>query len=216
MNKPVTVLAAFLVLFGFTVLPSLALEAPVVTLERIDVASIQPFFVKPRIGYKSEKEPGKVMAKAGYSSTMNLAFIFNIKNPNKEPVMLDELQFTAEFEGFEVNTALAYEDSWIPAGKTNQVRVVVTSEAWPTILSLMVGAQNAALLKDKKTSAAAIVKKWFDAISDFSFPIGVTNGTALFNDEKGKEIRSTFKAVWQKKTEGSEKKKEKPAGSGKK
>jgi hypothetical protein len=208
MKKPATMLVTLLVLFGFTVLPAMALDAPIVTLERIEVASIQPFFVKPRIGYKSEQEPGKEET-YGYSSTLNLAYIFNIKNPNKQPVMLDEIQYTAEFEGFEVNTALAYEDAWIPAGKTNQLRVVSTTEAFPTIVSLMVGAQNAARVQEMKTNAGALVKKWFDTVSDFSFPIGVTNGTALFKDEKGKEMRSTFSATWGKKEEKKEEAKEK-------
>ena len=137
MKKLATLLIAILVLLGFTVVPAMALKPPVVTLERIDVASIQPFFVTPRIGYKNEKEPGKV-GKYGYSSTLNLAFVFNIKNPNKEPVMLDELQFTALFEGFEVNTAISYDDQWIPAGKTNQLRVEVMYDFSGTQLSLLV------------------------------------------------------------------------------
>jgi hypothetical protein len=207
MKKPATMLVTLLVLFGFTVLPAMALEAPVVTLERIEVASIQPFFVKPRIGYKSEKEPGKEMT-YGYSSTFNLAYIFDIKNPNKQPVMLDELQFTTAFDGFEVNTPMAYEDSWIPPGKTNQLRVVSTTEAYPTIVNLEVGAQNAARIQEMKTSAGALVKKWFDTVSDFSVPITVTNGTALFKDENGKEIRSTFSATWGKKEEKKEAAKE--------
>jgi len=125
---------------------------------------------------------------------LSLAYIFNIKNPNKEPLMLDELSFTTDFEGFDVNTVTAYEDSWIPGGKTNQVRVVVINEAFPTLVSLMVGAEHAAKIAERKTTAAALVSKWWKDISDFSFPIGVTNGTALFKDEKGKEIRSVFSA----------------------
>jgi hypothetical protein len=207
MSKPVTILATFLVLLGFSVLPAIALEAPVITLERIDVASIQPFYVKPTIGKDKEGKPQ--VGTYGYSSTLNLAYIFNIKNPNKEPVMLDEFQFTCAFDDFDVNTALVYEDSWIPGGKTDQLRVVVTNEAFPTIVSLMVGAEHVDRAKEMKTTAGALVKKWFETIADFSFPITVTNGTAVFKDEKGAEMRSTFKAVWGKKAEGSEKKEEK-------
>lgn len=196
MNKALTISSAFLVVLAFTVFPVWAVEAPVITLERIDIASIQPFYVKPRIGYKSEQEPGKEET-YGYSSTLNVAYIFNVKNPNKQPVMLDELQFTADFEGFDVNTVVIYEDSWIPGGKTNQIRVVVTNEAFPTIVSLMVGAEHAARIAELKTSAGALVGKWWKDISDFTFPIGVTNGTALFKDEKGKEIRSVFSAKWE-------------------
>jgi hypothetical protein len=198
MKKALTISAAFFVLVGFCVLPALAIEAPVITLERIEVASIQPFYVKPRIGFKSAEEPGKEET-YGFSSTLSLAYIFNIKNPNKQAILLDELQFTTDFEGFDVNTVMAYEDSWIPGGKTNQVRVVVINEAFPTIVSLMVGAEHAARIAEMKTSAGALVGKWWKDIPDFSFPIGITNGTAVFKDEKGKEIRSVFTATFGKK-----------------
>ncbi len=170
-----------------------AFQPPVVKLERVDVAGIQQFFAKPQVGYKSEKEPGKPMA---VGAMMNLAYIFGITNPNKEPIMLDELTFTTEWEGFDVNMALVYEDSWIPAGKTNQVRVVVTNEALPTIGNLMVGTGNVTKLQEMKTTAGAMVKKWWDNIGDFGFPIKVTNGKAVFQDEKGKEQSVSFTGEW--------------------
>ena len=130
---------------------------------------------------------------------LNMAYIFNIKNPNKTPVMLDELTFSTAFEGFEINTAFSYEDSWIPGGKTNQLKVVTTNETLPTITSLMVGAENAEKIQQQKTSAGALVKKWWETVGDFSFPIEVTAGTALFKDEKGKELRVTFTGKFPKK-----------------
>ncbi|MGD9817322.1 MAG: hypothetical protein AB7V04_01345 [Desulfomonilaceae bacterium] len=196
MKKTGFCVISFLVISTFLLVPVFALEAPVVTLERVDVASIQPFFVKPRIEFKNEKEPGKEIA-AG--SILNLAYIFNVKNPNKEALMLDEMAFTTLFEGFEVNTAFYYEDAWIPAGKTNQVRVVVTNETLPTIGSLSVGAGNVEKLKEMKVSAGAIVKKWWETIGDFSFPVEVVGGTALFKTEKGDEIRSVFVGKFERK-----------------
>ena len=157
MNRALTIFTFFVAVFGFAVLPAMALEAPVITLDRVEVASIQPFFVKPRVGYKDEKEPGKDLAAGGI---LNLAYVFNIKNPNKGPVMLDELTFTTAFDGFEVNTAIAYEDSWIPGGKTNQLRVVVTNETLPTIGSLSVGAENVARIqemKDRRSTGEEVV-----------------------------------------------------------
>lgn len=186
---------ALLVSFALASL-CLAFEAPVVTLDRVEVASIQPFFVKPRVEYKNEKEPGKELPAGGI---LNMAYIFNIKNPNKSPVMLDELTFSTAFEGFEINTAFSYEDSWIPGGKTNQLKVVTTNETLPTITSLMVGAENAEKIQQQKTSAGALVKKWWENVGDFSFPIEVTAGTALFKDEKGKELRVTFSGKFPKK-----------------
>jgi hypothetical protein len=196
MNRALTIFTFFVAVFGFAVLPAMALEAPVITLERVEVASIQPFFVKPRVEYKDEKEPGKELAAGGI---LNLAYILNIKNPNKAPVMLDELTFTTAFDGFDVNTAIVYEDSWIPGGKTNQLRVVVTNETLPTIGSLSVGAENVARVQEMKVTAGALVKKWWESVGDFAFPITVTGGTALFKDEKGKEIQATFKGDWPKK-----------------
>ena len=196
MNRGLTIFAFFVAVLGFAVLPAMALEAPVITLDKVEVASIQPFFVKPRIDYKNEKEPGKDLAAGGM---LNLAYILDIKNPNKEPVMLDELTFTTAFDGFDVNTAIVYENSWIPAGKTNQLRVVVTNETLPTIGSLSVGTQNVARMQEMKVTAGALVKKWWDTVGDFAFPITVTGGTALFKDEKGKEIHATFTGAWPKK-----------------
>jgi hypothetical protein len=192
MNKSLTIFAIVLALFGFSVLPALA-EPPVITLDRVEVATIQPFFAKPRVGFKDEKETGKDLP---VGSILSLAYIFNVKNPTKAPVMLDEMTFTTEFEGFEVNTALVYDDSWIPPGKTNQLRVVVTNEALPTIGSLSVGAGNVTKLQEMKTTPAEIAKKWWETIGDFSFPIAVTAGTALFKDEKGKEIQVSFSGKW--------------------
>jgi hypothetical protein len=196
MKKSVFIVISCLIAMSFLLAPVFALDAPVITLERVDVASIQPFFVKPRIEYKDEKDPGKELA-AG--AILNLAYIFNIKNPNKEPLMLDELTFSTVFEGFEVNTAFSYEDSWIPGGKTNQLRVVVTNETLPTIGSLSVGSGNVEKLKEMKVGAGAITKKWWDSVGDFSFPIEVVGGTALFKTEKDKEIRSVFVGKFEKK-----------------
>ena len=61
----VLIATALLVSLAFVSL-CLAFEAPVITLERVEVASIQPYFVKPRVEYKNEKEPGKDLASRRY------------------------------------------------------------------------------------------------------------------------------------------------------
>lgn len=224
MKKTLLLVTVFLVILGLSGLPTLAQKAPEITLDRVEVASIQPFFMNPKIAVPSKEDAKKTEEKqmaVGYSATMSLAYIFNVKNPDKEPVMLDEMTFTTTFDGFDTNTVTAYEDSWIPGGKTNQVRVVAVYEAHPLVLSLMVGSESVERMKEMKTTAGALVKKWFEQISDFSFPIGVTGGTALFKDAKGKEVRVNFTGKWgkpaaaapekkeEKKKEGAEKKAEK-------
>ncbi|HMK35712.1 MAG TPA: hypothetical protein VK463_11640 [Desulfomonilaceae bacterium] len=196
MNRAVKVSILVLVALGLAVVPALALQPPVITLDRVEVANIQPFFAKPRVGFKDANDPGKDL---NVGAMLNMAYILNIKNPNKEPVMLDELTFTTAFDGFDVNTAIAYEDSWIAPGKANEVRIVVTNETVATIGSLSVGAQNVARVQEMKTTPAELVKKWWETVGDFAFPITVTGGTALFKDEKGKEIQATFSGAWPKK-----------------
>lgn len=195
MKKALTIIVAIVAAFGFTVLPAMA-QQPVITLERVEVAAIQPFFMKPRVDYKNEKETGKDLP---VGAMLNLAYILGIKNPGKAPVMLDELSFTTAFEGFDVATPMVYEDQWIPPGKTNELRVVVASETLPTVGNLMVGAGNVTRMQEMKTNAGALVKKWWETVGDFAFPIEVSNGTALFKDAKGKEIRVTFTGKWPKK-----------------
>lgn len=194
MKKVSIILAVSLATLMFTVLPTLASETPVIGLERVEVASIQPFFVKPKVMLPSKDDPAKMEEQVGaygFSSTLNTAYIFNIKNPGKKALMLDELQFTVAFDGIDVNTVTLYEDSWIPAGKTNQVRVIATNEAFATIGSLSVGAEAAEKVKAMGTDAGKLTAKWWKDISDFSFPVTVT-GTATFQDEKGKTSRVPF------------------------
>jgi len=169
--------------------------APVVKLERVDVNHIQPFFVNPRIGFKDCNEPGKTMG-GGYTSTLSLAYILSIHNPNSFPVMLDELRFTAAFEDFDVNMANVYEKQWIPAGKTNELRVVVVQEAAIMIGALSVGGMAAAKIKQMGTTQAAVVQKWFDTVGDFAFPIKVKEGVAVFKTPDGKSVMSNFQGVF--------------------
>jgi len=199
MNNARIILVALLAAIGLTVLPALAAEAPVITLDRVEVQTIQPFYMNPKIAVPTKEDPKKTEDKpqgVGYSSTMSVAYVFDIKNPGKEPVMLDELMFTTKFDGFDTNTVTSYEDSWIPGGKTNQLRVLAVYEAHPTVLSLMVGSESAVKMQAMKTTAGALVKRWFNQIADFSFPIEVANGTAVFKDAKGKDIRVNFSGKW--------------------
>lgn len=191
MRKTLISIMVFSLLVGLTATPAVArMKAPVVTLDHVEVATYQPFYVMPRIGYKDPKNPGKV-GKYGYSSTVGLAYIFKIHNPNWTKIMLDELRFTVAFEGLEVNTPTVYEDMWIPGRTTNYLRVNVTHEAFVMIVNLMVVPANTLKVKEMGTTQGALVKKWWDTVGEFGFPIEVRDGTAIF--KKGeKEVLSYF------------------------
>jgi len=191
-KRTLIITMSFLLLVSLMSAPAVAkMKAPVIKLERVEVATMTPFFVKPQIGYKSEKEPGKPGG-YGTSSIMGLAYILVIENPNRKDIMLNEMTFTVAFEGFDVHMAQFYEDMWVPGKKTNYLRVHLNHEAFTTIVNLMVGSVWATRIKEMGTTQGALVKKWWTEIGDFTFPIDVKYGAAVFQDEKGEEIRVPF------------------------
>ncbi len=199
MKKTMMICATMAAIIGFVVLPALAAD-PVITLDRVDVNSYQEFYVNPFFQVPDPKDPQKkVMSDkpkgGGFTSTLSTAYIFSIKNPGKEPIMFDQMNFTVTFDGFEVNTVLVDEDMWIPGGKTNNLRAVAVNEAAVTMGALAVGSMNVKRLQEMKTTPAAIATKWWKEISDFSFPVGV-EGVAVFKDEKGKEKRVPVKGTF--------------------
>lgn len=193
MKKLLAICITAAALVGFVALPVLAFEAPKVTLERVEVNTIQPFYMTPHLKVPDKKDPKKKVISEkpkgiGYSSTLTTAYLLKIGNKAKEPIMLDNLRFTVTFDGFEVNTVMADDDAWIPAGKANMLRLIAVNEVHPTVASLVVGSMNVDRMKKMKTSAGALVSKWWKEIGDMSFPIEVS-GVALFKDAKGKEVR---------------------------
>jgi hypothetical protein len=167
----------------------------VIQLERVEVNHIQPFFVGPRIGFKDCNEPGRPPGN-GETATISLAYILDIKNSGGAPVMLDEMRFEIAFDDFDVNMANVYEKQWIPAGKTNQLRVVVVQEQNVMIGALSVGGMAANKIKQMGTTQAAVVKQWFDTVGDAAFPIKVKNGVATFKGTDGKPMNVSFQGVF--------------------
>ncbi len=128
--------------------------------------------------------------KAGnYGAPMDLAFVFEITNPNPFPVQLDGFKFTVAFEEFDVNTINAFETMWIPAGKTNQLAVHGMFDARTSLLSLLV--TGGFKLKAKKMNVWQQLEKWWTGIATFSFPITVKEGAATFH-AGGKTIVASF------------------------
>ncbi len=155
-------------------------QPPVVKLNRVEVAHYWPFWIEPK------KKRG---------STLDLAFVFDITNPNKFKVMLDQFRFTTAFEGFELSTPIVYEDIYIPAKTTSQLRVEVTYDAYTALLALLVPAGNVEMLKKKGVKHVNLLKSWWEKVGDFAFPIEVRNGVASFTSDYG-EVISSFKATF--------------------
>ena len=107
--------------------------------------------------------------------------------------MLESLKFTVAFEEFELNSLSSTDVQWIPAGKTNQVRVHAMFDGEQSRLSLMlVGAMK---LKEKGTDALTQLEKWWTGVSQADFPIHVKEGAAVFKADNLVKV-SAFKATY--------------------
>ena len=147
-------------------------KPPVVTLNRVEVAHYWGYW------YYDSKVP-VTKGKAGNNGApLDLNFIFDINNPNPYPVALESLNFTVAFEDFDLNTVGSQEEMWIPAGKTNQLRVSALFDVRQSLLSLLV--TGGFKLKEKGIAAHDQLEKWWTGIPDFAFPVQVKEGSAVF------------------------------------
>jgi len=160
---------------------------PVITLSHVEIPYYTGYY------YFSKKvKPTKGTA-GNYGAPMSMAFIFDIENPNEYPIQLDGFKFSVNFEEFEVNTVNSPETMWIPAGKTNQIRVPAMFDTRQTLLTLLL--PGAMKLSEKKMSPWQALEKWWTGAPDFSFPVYVKEGAAIFNADGLTKV-ITFKATF--------------------
>ena len=120
-----------------------------------------------------------IRGKAGnYGAPLVHAFIFEIHNPNKYPVKMENFKFILAFEDFDLNSVSSSEIQWIPAGKTNQLRLLAVTDGRAALLRLL--ANKGYKLKQKKVSVWNKLEGWWDGAPDFSFPINIRKGAAVF------------------------------------
>ncbi len=118
-----------------------------------------------------------------YGAPLDLAFVFDVTNPNPYPIQLESLKFTVAFEEFDLNTVQSMDTQWIPAGKTNQVRVHAMFDGRQSLLSLLVTGGFKLEEKGMGTGAGAGLKQlgeWWTEIPEFGFDIFLKEGAAVF------------------------------------
>ena len=162
-------------------------KAPVVTLDSMEVAHAFGYWYFSKKVKPTKGKPDNVGA------PLDLAFIFNIENPNEYAVKMENLKFTVAFEEFDLNTVASTDTMWIPAGKTNQVRVHAHFDVRQSLLSLLV--TGGFKLKAKGTNAWDQLEKWWTGIPEYDVPVHVKAGAALF-EAGGMTQVTTFKATF--------------------
>jgi hypothetical protein len=149
------------------------LKDPVISLSHVEVPYYTGYY------YISNKVKPTQGNAGNYGAPMMMAFIYEISNPNAYPVMLDGFTFSILFDDFEVNTVSSPEAMWIPAGKTNALRVPAIFDTRQTLTTLLL--PGAMKLKEKKLSPWAVLEKWWTGAPDFSFPVTASEGSAVFS-----------------------------------
>ena len=162
-------------------------KTPEVTLSHAEVTSYFGMWfydakVQPSLG-----KPGNNGAPLVY------AFILNIKNPNEFPVLMDNLKFTVALDDFDLTTVSSQEQTWIPAGKTTQLRVPCVLGMAEASAALMV--PGSSKLKEKNLKAWDLIEKWWTSAPDFSFPVEVREGSAVFKADGITKV-AAFKAQY--------------------
>ena len=147
-------------------------KSPTVTLSHVE---LEHYFGWWFYGAKVEPDKGKA---GNNGAPLDYAFIFEITNPNDYPVMLDGFSFSVAFEEFGLNRVIAPETMWIPAGKTNQMRVHALFDVRPVQMSLLV--TGGFKLKEKGVSFWDQLETWWTEAQNFSFPLNVNEGSAVF------------------------------------
>jgi hypothetical protein len=147
--------------------------APTVTLSHVELQHYFGWWF-----YSAKVKPTK--GKAGNNGApLDYAFVFEIMNPNKYPILLEGFSFSVALEEFGLNRAISPETMWIPPGKTNQLRVHAVFDVRPVQMSLLV--TGGFKLKEKGVSFWDQLEKWWTGAPNFSFPISVNEGSAVFS-----------------------------------
>jgi len=151
-------------------LPTEEVGKPIVTLERVEVASSFPWADLPA------------------RTPLVLAFVFNIDNPSGYNIMLDNIKFAYSFEVtpeyyVEMNIPVSYDRIYFPPNTTSQYRVVNTIDSAVIMGKLMV--TQGAKLQAMDLKPIDVLKNWYAKIGDFSFGIKVGEGMAVFSNTKG-------------------------------
>jgi len=108
-----------------------------------------------------------------------MSFLFNIQNPNPFPVMLEGITYTVALDNdFELITTNNNDSYWIPAGKTDQVRLNTMVTARSALIALML--PNAPLLKNKGWDAWQTLEKWWMGVPSGATPVTVKNASFTF------------------------------------
>jgi len=182
MNKKLVLLTVMVFAFGavfascagMQVKPTAAnFKMPTVTLSSFEVPEYDGYWY-----YGGKIKPTKGEA-GDRGAPLPMSFVFDVQNPNPYPVLLEGITFTVAFDNdFQLVTLNNTDSHWIPAGKTNQVRIDTMITVRSALLNLLV--TSGYKLKEHGWSAWDALERWWKGVPDYSVPVKVTEGAFTF------------------------------------
>jgi LEA14-like dessication related protein len=145
---------------------------PLIGLDHVEISYYTGFYY-----YSKAVTPTRGKAD-DYGAPLLMSFVYKLYNPNPYPVMLDGFAFSILFEGFKINHVISRDAMWIPAGRTNLLRMPAMFDTRQTLLALIL--PEAMKLREKNISPWDLLERWWIGAPDFSYPIRVTEGAAVF------------------------------------
>jgi hypothetical protein len=148
-------------------------QAPTIKLAQFEVPQYDEFWY-----YAGTVEATKGK-KGDRGAPLPMSFLFNITNPNPFPILLDSITYTVVFDNeFEVITSNVNDSYWIPAGKTDQVRITTLITVRSALTGLLLA--NAPALNKKGWNAWDTLERWWKEVPDLAVPVGVKNCSFTF------------------------------------
>jgi hypothetical protein len=148
-------------------------KAPVIKLESVEVPQYDGWWYYAKAVAPTKGEPDD------RGAPLPLSFLFDVENPNPYPVLLESVKFTVAFDkDFDLITFNRADANWIPANKTDQVRMTTMITGRSALLSLMV--TGGYKLKEKGWSPWEALERWWKGVPDYTVPVTVKEGAFTF------------------------------------
>ena len=141
--------------------------APKITLESFSVPQYDGYW------YISKKTKPTKGGAGDRGAFLPMSFVFKIQNPNPYPINLEEIKYSVVFDkDFVMMTTADQMSNWIPAGKSDEVRVTTMITVRSALLGLLLA--NKMELVKRKWEMWGTLEKWWKGVPEGTTPVTLT------------------------------------------
>jgi len=147
--------------------------APKITLESFEV----PFY--DGYWYISKKTKPTKGGAGDRGAFLPMSFVFKIQNPNPYPINLEEIKYSVVFDkDFVMMTTADQMSNWIPAGKSDEVKVTTMITVRSALLGLLLA--NKMKLEERKWKMWDTLEKWWQGVPEGTTSVTLTECGFMF------------------------------------